>query len=79
MSRMELEFFLKKYIPSGWVGPIMDFDFAPHVSDQDFKIVTEGKIPEGKKYEKWYVKAAVQEWQKRNITTSNVANNGGQK
>ena len=62
-SRIELELFVKKYIPKGWVGPIEDFDFAPYFSDDAFQDVLEGKIPEGRRYVKWYVKAAIQKWQ----------------
>jgi len=69
-TRLELETFIRKHIPSGWVGPIMDFDFAPHISDEDFHTVMDGKFPEGDKYDKWYVKEAIEKWQKQHDPTA---------
>ena len=35
-DRVHLEFFIKKYRPKMWNCPIMDVDFAPYISDEDF-------------------------------------------
>ena len=44
--------FIKLYVPKGWVGPIMEFDFAPLISDEDFEIIKKGSIPLNKQYNK---------------------------
>lgn len=62
----ELEMFIKLYVPRGWVGPIRDFDFAPLISDEDFKTILSGKMPLDKQYDKWYVRDAINEWRKKN-------------
>lgn len=66
LTRNGLEYFIRFYIPKGWVGPIMEFDFAPHISDEDFKTIMMGDIPSKEKYDKWYVRAAIEEWRKNN-------------
>lgn len=63
-TRSELETFIKLYVPKGWVGPIREFDFAPLISDEEFVMILNGKIPEGKEFDKWYVKAAIEAWSK---------------
>lgn len=66
MNRSDLEIYIKLYVPKGWVGPIREFDFAPLVSDEEFKTILEGKIPLDKKYDRWYVKDAIKSWQEKN-------------
>ena len=60
-----LECFIKLYVPRGWVGPIREFDFAPMVSDEDFEMIVRGQIPDKPQYNKWYVKAAIEDWKKQ--------------
>ena len=60
---IELEIFIKYYTPKGWIGPIHEFDFAPYFTDQEMDIVLKGLIPDGEKFNKWYVIAAIMAWQ----------------
>ena len=64
-TRGGLETFIRLYIPKGWVGPIREFDFAPMVSDEDFEMIVRGQIPDKPQYNKWYVKAAIEDWKKQ--------------
>jgi hypothetical protein len=66
MHRSDLEVFIKLYVPKGWVGPIREFDFAPLISDEEFKVIVEGKIPLDKKYDRWYVRDAIKSWWEKN-------------
>ena len=66
-SRAELEMFIRKHIPSGWVGPIRDFDFTPLISEEEFVMIQNGKIPVGKDFNKWYIKEAIEAWHKKNL------------
>lgn len=67
MKRLNLENYIRFYVPKGWVGPIREFDYAPLISEEDFKIIMDGGIPLDKQYDKWYVKDAINEWRKKNI------------
>jgi len=67
LHKGDLEIFIRLYVPKGWVGPIREFDFAPLISDEDFKIIMNGGIPIDKQYDKWYVKDAIKEWREINI------------
>lgn len=59
-----LEEFMKYYVPKGWRGQIHDFDFVPYISNEDIEIILKGEIPVDKKFDRWYVKEAIQEWLK---------------
>ena len=61
----DLQLFIRYHIPTGWVGPIREFDFAPLVSEEDFKTILEGKIPVDSQYRKWYVIEAIKKWQRQ--------------
>lgn len=68
LEALKLEEFIKFFKPTGWVGPIHDFDFIPYISDADIKIILEGKFPEDMKYGKWYVKEAIASWLKQRVS-----------
>jgi hypothetical protein len=61
----DLEWFIKLYIPKGWIGPVHLFDFTPHISEEDFEKILTGEIPSDKKYDKWYIKEAIKDWLKK--------------
>ncbi len=66
LNKSDLEVYIKLYVPKGWVGPIREFDFVPLVSDEEFKIILNGKIPLDKKYDRWYIKDAIKLWLAKN-------------
>ena len=61
-SSVELECFIKYYNPKGWRGTIHEFDFAPLISEDEFKLILNGQIPKGRQYDKWYVHDAIKSW-----------------
>jgi len=61
-SVVALESFIKYYVPKGWRGPIHEFDFAPFISEEEFKLILTGVIPSDKKFDRWYVKDAIHAW-----------------
>ena len=63
-NKVELESFIRFYVPKGWVGPIREFDYAPYVTEEEFKLILTGTIPSDKKFDKWYVKDAINAWLK---------------
>jgi len=65
---------MRLYIPKGWVGPIHEFDFVPLVSDEDFKLIMAGGYPNDSTYDKWYIKAAVEDWKEKNEEKQNTRN-----
>lgn len=68
-TRTDLEFHIKFYIPKGWIGPIREFDFAPSISEEDFQLILKGQIPNTRQYDKWYMKAAIEDWLSENLTS----------
>lgn len=66
LSVQKLEEFIRYYVPKGWVGPIHEFTFAPYITEDEFEIILQGKIPDGEKFDKWFVKAAIEDWLKQN-------------
>ena len=64
----DVENHIRYYKPKGWVGQIREFDFAPHISDADFEVIKQGKIPNQPYAQKWYVVAAIKDWMKNNLT-----------
>jgi hypothetical protein len=40
----------------------MEFDFAPLISEDEFKLILNGQIPKGRQYDKWYVHDAIKSW-----------------
>ena len=65
-KRIELEFFIRKFIPKCWTCPIADVDFAPYISEKEFDEIIDGRIPDDKKYSKWYIRQAITAWMERN-------------
>ena len=74
----ELESFIRYHTPTGWNGSIHEFDFGPSITDAEYKIICEGHIPFQDKFDKWYVKEAIQAWMKKNGITEvgNIHSNG---
>ena len=67
----ELENFIRYYKPKGWVGAIREFDFAPLITEEELEIILKGKIPEDKRFDRWYVKDAIKAWlEKKNLTST---------
>lgn len=65
MSKLELELYIKNYIPNGWKESIRTVDFFPLISDEDYASIVRGVIPDKKEYLKWYVKEAILSWLKK--------------
>jgi len=63
-TQSDLENYIRFYVPKGWVGPIKEFDFAPLISDEDFKIILKWKFPDKPAYKKWYIQDAIKDWLK---------------
>lgn len=59
-----LEEFMRFYKPKFWTDTISDVDFIPYISNEDIEIILKGEIPLDKKFDKWYIKEAIQEWLK---------------
>lgn len=53
---------IRFYVPKNWVGPIREFDFVPFISVEDAEAICSGQIPDDKKFNKWYIKDAINDW-----------------
>jgi len=62
-----LESFIRWYKPKGWCGIISEFTFVPYITDQEFEIILQGKIPEDKKFEPCYIKEAIKAWMDKEL------------
>ena len=59
---LELESFIKFYVPKNWRGPIHEFDFPPYLTEDEFNQILTGVIPDVPKFQKYYVKEAINKW-----------------
>jgi hypothetical protein len=57
---IELEYFIKKYIPKFWKEPIGMVSFVPSILDDDFIKLEAGEVPE--RFDKWYFKEAISKY-----------------
>jgi hypothetical protein len=64
MSAIELEWFIRKYIPRIWVEPIERSCFIPRFNGCEFLQIMNGGIPD--KIKEWYYIEAIRKWQKLN-------------
>ena len=57
--RVKLENFVGRYVPKGWREAISDADFVPLFTDEELKVVSQGRVPDGCKL---YVAEAIREF-----------------
>lgn len=57
---LDLEHFIRAYIPAGWQGNIENAMFVPFVSEGDIIMIREGHIPN--KFNKYPMVLAINEW-----------------
>jgi hypothetical protein len=67
---INMEQFIREYIPKNWMEPIQEVDFVPHFSYEEIDEIFSGNIPE--RIRKWYIKEAIQEFVKK-LTTKKVS------
>ena len=65
----QLEFHMRYYTPKGWAGRIIEFDFIPYLSPEEFEVVLAGNIPDSVT-DKYYIVEAIKDWQKKNLTNT---------
>jgi len=64
---LEIDQFVKYYVPKGWRGPIHEFVFPPMFTEEQVKVILNGGIPIDNVLVKnhWYIHEAINEWKRQ--------------
>jgi len=57
---IRLEWFIRKYTPSGWVETIERACFVPMITSEEYDSIVNGVIPES--LSAWYIKEAIDKY-----------------
>jgi hypothetical protein len=63
---MELELFIRSFIPKGWRENLQTVMFCPMITEADYISIRKGEIPTTSRYQQPMIEVAIKVWLSKN-------------